>query len=493
MTDSRPNSLTTAMADMHPIEAFTVPSDAVFKAGSRLEGSFYGSDGYRAARSLFRSGFDLPFVGDHATVYNPPIFKRAYVEDERSGVPYVTGSSILEARPSKETFLSRVLTGCLDELTVREGMVLISDSGSIGRTVLATHEIDGWASTNNLIRVISLDADRFSQEYFYTFFVTSIGQYLLTRNTYGSVVEHIEPAHVRKTPLPVLPRLLRERLTELIQEVTRLRVEANSLLSEAEAKVQSQCRLPEVSAALDSAMQTFIRGADDLASSASTFGSIRLDASAYAPRARFVRASVSQVSHEALGDLSKEIIYIGKVYRVPVEEKEFGAPLLSGRDLVMLRPTADKFISVLNAKHIERCRLHNGWVLVSCSGNIGRVAMCHRNFEGFVGSEHMLRVVCDENLTDPFFVSAFLSSVYGQLQMQAAVYGSVISEISKDQLGRLLIAIPDDRGKAIGAIVRTAYDKRADALALEDEAIRLFQSAIEEGKQATEEKWGQEY
>ena len=41
--------------------------------------------------------------------------------------------------------------------------------------------------------------------------------------------------------------------------------------------------------------------------------------------------------------------------------------------------------------------------------------------------------------------------------------------------------------------VQTAYDKRADAIALEDEAIRLFEAAIEEGRDATEEKWGREY
>src|ERR1035441_7791221 len=176
MTVSRPNSLMTTMAAVHSIEAFTVPSDAVFKSGCRLEGSFYGSDGYRAARSLFRSGFDLQLIGDHATVFNPPIFKRVYVDDEESGIPYITGSSLLEARQAKDVFLSRSLTDCLGELTVREGMVLISDSGSIGRTVLATRDIDGWASTNNLIRVLSNDRPRFSQEFFYTFFVTSVGR-----------------------------------------------------------------------------------------------------------------------------------------------------------------------------------------------------------------------------------------------------------------------------------------------------------------------------
>jgi len=481
------------MASLRPIEAFAVPSEAVFQSGCRLEGSFYGSDGYRATRALFRSRFELPFIGDHAEVFNPPIFKRVYVDDETHGVPYLTGSGLLEARPAKEVFLSRTLTDCLEELAIREGMILVSDSGTIGRTVLATPEIDGWASTNNLIRVISKDVTRVSQEYLYAYLITLVGQYMLTRNTYGSVVEHIEPSHVRKTPFPILPTRLRERLTEMIEDVCRLRVEANALLDEAEVEVQRQCKLPHLNSNLQNSQIAFVRSSCDILESASILGSLRLDASAYDPEASAVRGVIAKGFHEELRRLCKEIIYIGKVYRVPVEDKRFGAPLLSGKDLVMIRPAGEKFLSVLNAKHIERCRLHHNWVLVSCSGNIGRVAMCYRNFEGYVGSEHMLRVICNENTINPFYVSAFLSSSYGQAQMQAATYGSVIPEFSKDQLGHLLIAIPGDRGKAIGTIVKSAYDKKADASALEDEAIHIFETAIEEGKETTEKKWGREY
>jgi type I restriction enzyme S subunit len=480
------------MAALHPIEAFAVPSDAVFQSGCRLEGSFYGSNGYRAARALFRSGFDLENVGEHANVFNPPIFKRVYVDDEQSGVPYLTGSALLEARPIKETFLSRTLTSCLDELSIREGMVLISDSGSIGRTVLATRDIDGWASTNNLIRVLSNDRRSFSQEFFYTYFVTSVGEYLLTRNTYGSVVEHIEPAHVRQTPFPVLPKLLREKLTEMIREVSRLRVEANRLLTTAEAEVQRQCGLPELLPE-ENRFKAFVRSSDQVLESISNYGSLRLDATAFDQTATRIRSAIAQGVHDQLQSLCEEIIYIGKVYRVPVEDKAFGAPLLSGKDLVMVRPAAEKYLSVLNAKHIERCRLQRGWVLVSCSGNIGRVAMCYRNFEGFVGSEHMLRVICDEHRIDSFYLSAFLSSPFGQIQMRAASYGSVIPEFSKDQLGHLLVALPVDRGQHIGGLVKAAYDRRADAVGIEDEAIGLFEKAIEEGKEATESKWGREY
>ena len=490
MSDNRPNSLTTNMATLHPVEAFTVPSDAIFQSGCRLEGSFYGSDGYRAARSIFKSGFTLIDLGSRARVLWFGPFPRIYIDDPDRGVPFLSSSEMMEARLEPARFVSSLLSRNLDALIVREGTILISRSGTIGNVAYCTRDFEGLAVTEHAIRVTPDDPVNLGL--LYAFLQSSAGQFLIKRSRSGSVVESIYEADVSGLILPWVPFRLRERLSEMIHEVSRLRVEANALLDEAEAEVQRQCGLPAILPDQNQ-FSAFIRSFNDVLESISNYGSLRLDATAFDQTATNVRSAIAQVKHDQLRNLCQEIIYIGKVYRVPVEDKAYGAPLLSGKDLVMVRPAAEKYLSVLNARHIERCRLQRGWVLVSCSGNIGRVAMCYRNFEGFVGSEHMLRLICDETQINPFFVATFLSSPFGQVQMQAASYGSVIPEFSKDQLGHLLIAIPEDRGKSIGATVRRAYDLRADARDLEDEAIRLFETAIEEGKEATEQKWGREY
>lgn len=488
------------MATLHPIEAFTVPSDAIFQSGCRLEGSFYGSDGYRAARALFRSGFDLHNVGAHANVFNPPIFKRAYVDDEQHGVPYLTGSALLEARPVKDAFLSRTLTSCLDELSVREGMVLISDSGSIGRTILATRDIDGWVSTNNLIRVLSNDLRAFSQEFFYTYFVTSVGEYLLTRNTYGSVVEHIEPAHVRQTPFPVLPRLLREKLTEMIQRVNVLRVEANRLLTTAEAEVQRQCGLPRLedlcSPGSESSLSkapVYTAASTSVMSAENTFGAIRLDATYYDPIAEKLRAVILASGGTVLMSVLRGVRNSKLRKRIYVDDPSAGVPMIGGKQLVQVRPADVSYLSRILTRDVEEETVRAGWTLISCGGTLGRTLFVHRNFEGWAVSQDVMRLLPASSEIWPGYLFAFAASPYGQVQLAQRGYGSVIPRLRDFQFNSIAIAIPTDKGKQIHELVVRAFDKRADALALEDDAIRLFETAIEEGKETTEAKWGREY
>lgn len=490
MTVNRPNSLTSTIGALHPVEAFAVPSTAVFQSGCRLEGSFYGSDGYRAARSLFRSGFDLIELGTTAKVLWFGPFPRIYVDDPLYGVPFLSSSEMMEARLEPGKFVSSSLSRNLEALLVQEGTILISRSGTIGNIAYCTRDFAALAVTEHAIRVIPYEQQKAGLLYF--FLQSPAGQFLVKRSRSGSVVESIYEADISSLLVPLLPIRLRERLTEMLEEVSRLRVEANRLLTTAEGEVQRQCNLPQLPADVNQ-FEAFVRRSDQVLESISTYGSLRLDATAFDQTATRIRSAIAQVAHDQLRNLSEEIIYIGKVYRVPVEDKAFGAPLLSGRDLVMVRPAAEKYLSVLNAKHIERCRLLRGWVLVSRSGNIGRVAMCHRNFEGYVGSEDILRIVGRDDHADPYYIRAFLSSIYGQVQMSAAVYGSVILHMTGEQLGKVLVALPPDRGKEIGDIVRKAYDHRADAVELEDTAVGLFESAIEEGKEATEARWGREY
>jgi hypothetical protein len=53
--------------------------------------------------------------------------------------------------------------------------------------------------------------------------------------------------------------------------------------------------------------------------------------------------------------------------------------------------------------------------------------------------------------------------------------------------------MPGDGGKRIADLVCTAFDKRADATATEDDAFSLFMGAVVEGRSATEAMWGGDY
>lgn len=471
-------------------DIFSRPSSAVRQGALRLEAGFYGSYGFRALQAMEMSGFDIGRVGDVAEVRWFGPFSRTYVNDVANGVPFLSSSDMLMAKLEPKNLLSRALTSNLERLLVEEGTILVSCSGTIGNVAICTKDFNGVTVSQHAIRVDS--KDDIDLGVLYAFLLSALGQFLITRNKSGSVIESIYAADVASLPIPILPKSLRCGLSDKIQLACDLRVKANTLLDQANKKVLAG--IPGWNPPHQIAESTsFISSSLRLRGGRPYKGAIRLDATAHAPSAAEARDRIASTKHDVLTHLVKNILYIGKVYRNFVDDHKQGVPLLSGKDLIELRHRDSKYLSVLDREHIERCKLERGWILISRSGTIGRVAMCHRNFEGYVGSEDILRLIPDPTRIDPYFLAAFLSSPMGQSQIEALIYGSVIQHLSGAQLGSICVPIPNDKGASIGKLVRDAYDCRADAVIAENEAIQLFSNAIASGRDAIEMQWGKEY
>lgn len=479
------------LGDTCRAERFPLAASEVREGPLRLEAGFYGSDGFRAVQAMRNSGFRLLTIGDAANriIWFGP-FARTYVDGIEHGLPFLTSSTMMEARPVIARCVSRRLTGNLDALTISAGTILLSCSGTIGNVVLCGSEVDGWACSQDAIRIVA-EGDALGPVYCYL--QSPIGQFLVKRSQSGSVVTHIYADDVAGLPIPLLPKRLRQRLTDLVTQASALRSEANDLLDDAEQYVQSDNGLDAAPACEPQNVSTFAVSSRELARLCATSGSLRVDVNPYQPLVRRTVREITRRPHRRLGDCVEEVIYIGKVFRSFVDDEERGVPLLSGKDLVMIRPRCEKHLSLSNASHIRRCQVKEGWVLVTRSGTVGRVAVCHRNYEGFVASEDILRIVPKERGVSPYYLYAFLSSPYGRIQMLSQLYGSVIVHLSHAQLATIVVPIPGDGGKKIADLVRAAFDKRADATATEDDAFSLFMGAVVEGRSATEATWGGDY
>jgi len=99
--------------------------------------------------------------------------------------------------------------------------------------------------------------------------------------------------------------------------------------------------------------------------------------------------------------------------------------------------------------------------------------------EEFAGSEHILRVIPDESAIDPGYLYAFLSSRYGFEQVLRYRRGSVIEEVTDTQIDHVLIPLPSRKEQvAIGDRVREAYERRAEAIRLEDDAQAILMKEL---------------
>ena len=480
------------LRDLCSAEMWGMEVSTVSEPPRRFEAGFFASEGYRAVDAMHHSGFDVETIGDYSQVRWFGPFARKYVTDPNHGCPFLTSSTMMEARPRAEKLVSIKHTKHLEALKIYENDILISCSGTIGNSVLCTKDVDGWACSQDAIRVTVNEPDHLGMVY--CFLQSPIGQFLIQKSQTGSVVRHIYEADVTGLPIPRLPRALREVLTHLIKKASSLRVEANRLLNEAEEAVYAHTltKRPSSKQNIDGP-EVSSESLRRLRSTGEYKGNLRLDATAFRPATQKLRYSLIDSGSESLGKLVSEVLYIGKVYRIPIDDADRGAHLLSGKDLVFIRPEKDKVLSVLNSAHIRRCLLKRGMILVSRSGTPGRVSIVHRNYEGFVGSEHILRIVPNDNRLDPYYLYAFLSCEAGQQLMGSLVYGSVILTLSKEQLESIPVPIPPDGGRTIGNLTRNAFDARADAEEAEDQAFNLFMTAVTQGRNKIESEWGGEY
>lgn len=63
---------------------------------------------------------------------------------------------------------------------------------------------------------------------------SSYGYYLITRFTYGSVVDEIDDNHVRQIPIPILKNpIIQQRINDLALQANEKRYEAYKLEQEA--------------------------------------------------------------------------------------------------------------------------------------------------------------------------------------------------------------------------------------------------------------------
>jgi type I restriction enzyme, S subunit len=211
-----------------------------------------------------------------------------------------------------------------------------------------------------------------------------------------------------------------------------------------------------------------------------SWGGRRLDAHFYSPAAQFAVANIKKCGSEVktVGEVA-ERVQMGPRFKRNYVEAAHGVPFLSGRNIVQIRPTGLNYLSNHQMAEMQELLVKRGWTLITCSGTIGRTCFVWGNYEDYAASQHILRVIPAESKIDPGYLYAFLSSRYGYLQILRFRHGSVIDEVTDRQLEQVLVPCPSRKEQtAIGDKVRQAYDKRAEAIRLEDEAQAILMKEL---------------
>ncbi|MBR6428546.1 MAG: restriction endonuclease subunit S [Clostridia bacterium] len=205
------------------------------KLSGRADASYHVPIVDSIIEHLKKHAAEVTTVGDSRIskeVILPPRFARVYVE-EGYGRVLIGGKQLFELDPSGKKYISKSKHKALmNKLEVHQNTILITRSGTIGKVVLVPAHWDHWVPSDHIIRVVPASSD--IAGYLSVFLASDYGYHLITRFTYGSVVDEIDDNHVRNIAIPLLKdQSVQQKINELALSANEKRYEAYQLEQQA--------------------------------------------------------------------------------------------------------------------------------------------------------------------------------------------------------------------------------------------------------------------
>lgn len=450
-----------------------VPSTWLENNGRRLDCGPYLS-GAMEARELLRnlSASKEPLQQLTTGIYHAGRESRLWVETSEYGIPFMGSTDMLSADLTDLPLISSKQVRANPNFTIHEGWTLITRSGTIGRMAYARSDMDGLACSEHVMRVVP-DDTRVSPGYVYAYLSSRFGVPLIVSGTYGSIIQSIEPHHISDLPVPRLGSV-EDRAHELIQKAADLRASANQMLVNAKEDLEREIAGGAVKW-LSRRPQSF----DIRACSINSFMR-RLDAFHHVG---FVREALDKAA-VSLSEMSN----YAEVLRPPIMKRirvtEGGHEFLGGTDLMSLDQRSDVSISA-RTPNIDKFIVKPGYVLFQCVGQrygiFGNPVLANRLLEGKAVTEAVMRIIPHDR-RDSGYVSIYLTTQFGRRLGMRFSAGSSIPVLQEEGARKILIYWPDqERRHSISKIAEQAWENRALATDLEDEARSLVERTIEEG------------
>lgn len=461
-----------------------VRSDWLEEGGRRLDCNPYMS-GALEARDALRA-LSVPkeplrsLTSGHAGgIFNGPQFARHWVTEPEFGVPFLSNSDMLNADLSSIRLLKKryAKSRFLAHLKLDEGMTLVSCSGTIGRTVYVRPDMAGMWSSQHIMKIVP-DPARVPPGYLYAFLSSKYGVPLLVAGTYGAIIQHIEPEHIKDLPIPRFSGEVEQSIAKLVNAAAEARSEAVRLLKEAESRLFNSLKL-----ATPTRVDHFAKPDVTIISNGCILD--RCDAYYYGAHNKEARIAFDQAANsQPLGSVA-EVFIPGIFKRLYASDSSFGSPYITGGDVFEIAPTSEKYLMRKVAKEY-RLLLRKGMIVVQEAGQlgglIGRSVMIGEHLDGFSCSNNMIRIVPEDDI-DGGYLFVLLNSEYGVRLLSREAAGSSIPHIDEQRVKRISIPWPEKDIRAqISELAIKARELRDQACISEVQARTEVEMLVERGQ-----------
>jgi type I restriction enzyme S subunit len=233
------------LLDLTPANEYQTPllgSATSANLAERMDSTYYIAPcaEARAAFDALSRKWQHKSLGELAEVFVPTIFKRLYADDPRAGYPYITGADVFNIRPASSQYLMKRVA-LENRLLLRRGMIVLHEAGQryglIGRSVMVGRSLDGFACTNNMVRLIPHDEE--DTGYIFAVLSSEHGLRLLKREAAGSSIPHLDERRVAAVEIPWPDKHIRTEVAALAHGAREDWDRADELEIEADSEIVS--------------------------------------------------------------------------------------------------------------------------------------------------------------------------------------------------------------------------------------------------------------
>ena len=446
----------------------------------RLEASTFNIDRDHALQLLNNGKYEVITLGTDNIGFNDcyygPRAKRNYLSDiDSTSIGFLGSSEMLDIYPKPIKYVSPD-NPMVKQLSLSEEIILISRSGTIGNVTFVNKSLAKYLVSEHAIRLV---IDKFPG-YVYAYLKTDIAQNLLHAEKFGSVILEIEPEALKNMPIPNPPDMIKKKIDDLILQSYAKRDESNKLIDEATKIMIDELELPPIEELKKEAF-SYSKDINSFSTKLSNING-RLEGNYHLPLVEVIEkyssknANLIKLNSEKI---TEKIILPGRFKRVYVE-KGNGKIFLGGKEIGQLDPSGKKFLSVkhYSDKLISDITIKRNDILVTRSGTVGKVMMAPKHWENWVSSDHVIRILSKESYHGLNFI--WLSSEYGKELIKRQIYGSVVNEITDEQLEDVVIPIFKDNkiNMSILNLIDEANELRYQAYKQEQEAISIMNKEV---------------
>jgi hypothetical protein len=456
----------------------TVNKSDIFGASHRFDPSFHLSEGVEIKRYLSHSPLGLTTVSKLSTrIFYGLRANRVYVSKKDHAIPFLTGASIMQTDLNNTKLVSKKYSPAIDDMTIKEGWVMITRSGTVGQTAWSNKLHAGKYGSEDIIRVVPSDSTKGGV--LYAFLASSYGQSLLTQGSFGAVIKHIEPDFVGSLPIPNFLDSFQKEVDDLIQESAKLREQAAAKLDEAKKMLASF-----VNVSFEKKMfKTEKVTSKDILKSLQ----YRLDPPAHIFDGVYTMEEVTtRFICKKVGDID------AKVYRPGIFKRNYvanGIPYIKGSEIFLTNPFRRcEQLSRTRTPFIEEMTLSEGQILMTCAGSVGDVKMITKEYQEkqAIGSQDIIRIESYDELFTCEYLFTYYQLPFVYDYIQSMKYGSVIERIEPFHVESIPVIQPTKEiSQGVSSLVKENMDCTYRAFCAEEKAITMVEQEIEKWQSPT--------